>query len=108
MLYPNRLINLKQTVKHLRLKHCLTRAAIAIVSTIIQCVFTWDAITPPSGEPDTARLPIYQGEAFKPALPSQLFADLRKHSKVCAALYNRSSMQAVSKFIPLPIRLGHA
>ena len=45
MLYPNRLINLKQTVKHLRLKHCFTRAAIAIVSTIIQCVFTWDAIT---------------------------------------------------------------
>ena len=90
---PTGLINLQQTKTPLstRLTTFFLRAAQLSYITMLHVCFPWGADTPPSGEPDTARLPIYQGEAFKACLTDPTLCKPEgKHSKE-----TRGSVQSI-------------
>ena len=63
--------------------------------------FIWDAITPFSGEPDTAKLPTYQGETISVCLAVPTLCKPEKTLKSNAAIYiNQSSARGATQLYP--------
>ena len=83
----------------------------------ITVCFTWNAITPPSGEPVTAKPPIYQGETISVCLTVPALCKPEKHSKVMRLynaiylyiyyyIYTNHPCEVRPNSIPAPIRCG--
>ena len=97
--YPNGLINLKPLSKQLKRFLHLSRNSYR-KHTILHC-FAWDAITPPSGEPVTARLPTYQGETIAVCLTASALCRPGETLKSNAAIYiNQSSLRGATQLYP--------
>ena len=104
VIIPNRLINLKgkTTVKHLQLNTFLLSRNSCGNNYILQACFTWDANTPPSGEPDTARLPTYQGEVIITCLTDPTLCrpeeNIQKYRRLCTIDRQRKQLHNLTLF----------